>query len=284
MPTSKQSSTSSKRRTSAVKKPKNAATNKSPQPRAKKRADQYDSGNYNYLKYWDGRDYEHAAEELAIRRLLKGRRFKHAVDIGGGYGRLCVLLEEFSDKVTLAEPSKTQLDIAKDYLQEYPEIDRKLMQADDLKFDENSVDLVTMIRVMHHLPDPSKEFAEIARVLHKDGYLVLEIANYAHGRNRIKHALKGQKLPVQPVDIRSEENQRADEVAFVNHNPKTVVKQLAHAGLKAEKVLSVSNLRSPGLKKVMPMSIMVNVERLLQPALAKTYFGPSVFLLVRRVK
>jgi ubiquinone/menaquinone biosynthesis C-methylase UbiE len=261
---------------------RSASTHQKRQP--KKRADQYDSGDYNYLHYWDGRDYEHAAEELAIRRLIKGKSFSHAVDIGGGYGRLCVLLQEYATKVTLAEPSKTQLDIAADYLKDYPDIDRRLMQADDLKFNENSIDLVTMIRVMHHLPDPSKEFAEIARVLAKNGYLILEMANYAHARNRLKHALKGEKLPQQPVDIRSPENRRDDEVAFVNHNPKTVIKQLAHAGLKAEKVLSVSNLRSPGLKKVMPMTVMVGVERLLQPALAKSYFGPSVFLLVRRVK
>src|SRR5690606_23578868 len=98
------------------------------------------------------------------------------------------------------------------------------------------LDLVTMIRVMHHLPNPSTEFKELARVLSSDGYLILEIANYAHARNRVKHIVKGKSIPHDPVDIRSKENQREDEVAFVNHNPKTVAKQLAHAGLKVEKV------------------------------------------------
>jgi len=251
---------------------------------AKKKADQYDSGNYNYLKYWDGRDYEHASEELAIRRLLRGRHFKNAVDIGGGYGRLCILLKKYADAVTLAEPSQTQLDIAKDYLKDDPDVNQTKMQADDLKFKTNSMDLVTMVRVMHHLPDPQKEFSEIARVLHKDGYLILEVANYAHGRNRLKHALKGQKLPTKPVDIRSKKNRHDDEIAFVNHNPKTVIKQLAHAGLKVEKALSVSNLRSAKLKKIIPHAVMVSIERLLQSALSKTYFGPSVFFLVRGVK
>jgi ubiquinone/menaquinone biosynthesis C-methylase UbiE len=160
----------------------------------------------------------------------------------------------------------------------------KLTQADDLNFQDGELDLITMIRVMHHLPDPSPEFKELARVLSDDGYLVLEVANYAHGRNRIKHLLKGQKLPEDPVDIRSEENKRDEEIPFVNHNPKNVQKQLAHAGLKVEKVLSVSNLRSPGLKKIVPMGIMLGAERILQPILAKTYFGPSVFFLVRKAK
>lgn len=250
----------------------------------KKKADQYNDPNHNYLRYWDGRDYEHASEELAIRRLIGDKRFKHAADIGGGYGRLCVFLSAFADKVTLAEPSQQQLDIAKEFLKDSPDIDSKLMQADDLKFKDKSLDLITMIRVMHHLPDPKAEFAELARVLSDDGYLILEVANYAHGRNRIKHAIKGKKLPTEPVDIRSTENRRDDEIAFVNHNPKTVIKQLAHAGLKVEKTLSVSNLRSPGLKKVVPKKAMLALESALQPTLAKTYFGPSVFFLVKKAK
>ncbi len=257
----------------------------STKPRSKKKkADQYDSGNYNYLKYWDGRDYEHAAEQQAIKRLLRGREFDTAVDIGGGYGRLCILLQRYARNVTLAEPSQTQLDIAKKYLKKYPDISQKKMQADDLQFETNTVDLITMIRVMHHLPDPSKEFSEIARALRKDGYLVLEVANYAHARNRFKYLLKRKPLPLKPVDIRSKENQRDDEVAFVNHNPKTVIKQLAHAGLKVEKTLSVSNLRSPRLKAILPRWFMLKIEYILQPLLAKMYFGPSTFFLVRRVK
>lgn len=258
--------------------PKTAAKSK----KIKKRADQYNDPSHNYLQYWEGRDYENAAEHKAIRRLLKGKHFKHAVDIGGGYGRLCILLEDYADKVTLAEPSQQQLDIAAEFLKSHPEIERKLVQADDMTFKDSSVDLFTMIRVMHHLPDPSGEFSEIARVLSDDGYFILEIANYTHARNRVKYALKGQKLPTKPVDIRSPENQRDDEIPFVNHNPTTVRKQLAHAGLKVDRVLSVSNLRSPGLKKVMPRRLMLALEGAMQPTLANTYFGPSVFFLVRK--
>jgi SAM-dependent methyltransferase len=248
----------------------------------KKRADQYNDPKHNYLHYWDGRDYEHAAEEMAIKRLLGGKHFRNAVDVGGGYGRLCVLLENFADKVTLAEPSQQQLDIAKDFLKDHPEIDRKLLQADDLKFKNGEIDLLTMIRVMHHLPDPSREFAEIARVLADDGYAIIEVANYMHARNRLKHLLKGKKMPVEPVDIRSAQNRRQDEIPFVNHNPHTVMKQLAHAGLKVDRILSVSNLRSPGLKKIVPRRVMLAIEGIMQPTLASSFFGPSVFFLVRK--
>jgi SAM-dependent methyltransferase len=249
---------------------------------SKRKADQYNDPSHNYLKYWEGREYENAAEEIAIRRLLSGKHFKNAVDVGGGYGRLCVLLEEFADKVTLAEPSKQQLDIAKDFLKDHPEVDRKLLQAADLGFKDGSVDLLTMIRVMHHLPDPAPELSEISRVLSHDGYAIIEVANYAHARNRIKHLLKGKKLPHEPVDIRSAENRREGEIPFVNHNPETVIKQMAHAGLKVDRVLSVSNLRSTTLKRIVPKTAMLAIEKALQPTLAGSYFGPSVFFLVKK--
>lgn len=251
--------------------------------KTKKKADQYNDPNHNYLQYWDGRDYENAAEQIAIRRLLRGKHFGTAVDVGGGYGRLCLLLEEYADKVVLAEPSQQQLDIAKDFLKDHPEIDRKLMQADDMQFDDNSIDLLTMIRVMHHLPDPTNEFSEIARVLSKNGLAIIEVANYAHFRNRLKHLVKGTKIPLKPVDIRSKINQREDEIPFVNHNPKTVIRQFAHAGLRVETTLSVSNLRSPALKKRVPHKVMLALEKSLQAPLSSMYFGPSVFFLVRKI-
>ncbi|HYH36139.1 MAG TPA: class I SAM-dependent methyltransferase [Candidatus Saccharimonadales bacterium] len=261
---------------------KTAPNKVAPKRKAKKKADQYNDPKHNYLHYWDGRQYEHLAEEIAISKLLRGKRFQNAVDVGGGYGRLCVQLENYAEHVTLAEPSQQQLDIAADFLKDHPEIDRKLMQADDLKFEDGSIDLLTMIRVMHHLPDPSTEFKEIARVLSPDGCAVIEVANYLHIRNRVRHLAKRERMPVKPVDIRSAANRRADEIAFVNHNPSTVIRQLEHAGLRVEATLSVSNLRSVRLKRIMPRELMLGAERVLQRPLATIYFGPSIFFLVRK--
>ncbi len=269
--------------TSKVKAPKKVVVKKTVRPEVR-RADQYNDPKHNYRDYWEGREYEDAAERMAFKRLLEGKHFKHAVDVGGGYGRLCIFLENYADKVTLAEPSQQQLDIAKDYLKDHPEIERILLQAGDLKFPDKSVDLLTTVRIWHHIPDPAAELKEIARVLADDGYFVMEFANYTHFRNRVKFLLKRKKLPVNPVDIRSIENRNENELPFVNHNPKTLIKQLAHAGLRVESVLSVSNLRSPGLKKIVPKSIMLYVERMMQKPFASMYFGPSVFFLIRKAK
>lgn len=248
-----------------------------------KKADQYNDPKHNYLRYWDGRDYEQAAEEIAIRRLLKDKKFKKAVDVGGGYGRLSVVLRDFADNVVLAEPSQQQLDIAKDFLKDKPKVDMKLAQAEKLPFSDGEFDLAMVVRVIHHLPNPVPAFEEIHRVLQKDGYFMIEFANYGNFKNRLKHAAKFKLLPVDPVDIRSDHNKRDDEIPFVNHNPKTVRRQLAQCGFKLENVLSVSNFRSPTLKKILPKSVLVQLEKLAQKPLAKAYFGPSTVYLLRKV-
>lgn len=248
-----------------------------------KKADQYNDDNHNYLRYWDGRDYEQAAEEIMINRMLTGKKFKHAVDVGGGYGRLSVVLKQFANKVTLAEPSAQQIEISKEFLRGKPAVDVKLAQAEKLPFKDGEVDLVMVVRVIHHLPNPLPAFKEIHRVLEKDGYFLIEFANYANFKNRIKYAVKMKKLPVDPVDIRSAHNKRDDEIPFVNHNPKTVRHQLAQSGFKLERTLSVSNFRSPTAKKIIPKSLLVKMEKALQQPLAKTYFGPSTVYLLRKV-
>ena len=246
------------------------------------KADQYDDPSFNYQRYWDGRDYEHASEELAIRRILRGRHFGTAADIGGGFGRLCPVLEDYADSVTLTDPSRQQLDMADEFLKNHPKIQRRLMQVEHLEFPDHSIDLATMIRVMHHLPDPTAGLAEIARILSDDGCAIIEVANYSHFRNRVKHLIRGTQLPTEPVDIRSAAKRRDDVIPFVNHNPHTVIRQLGAAGLQVVATLSVSNLRSARLKKLLPVKVMLATERLLQGPLAPLYFGPSVFFLVRR--
>jgi ubiquinone/menaquinone biosynthesis C-methylase UbiE len=193
------------------------------------------------------------------------------------------VLRKYADQVILAEPSQQQLDISKEFLKGKPKVESVLAQAENLPFDDNSIDLAMVVRIIHHLPDPVPAFQEIHRVLKKDGYFLIEFANYVNFKNRVKHAVKLQKMPTEPVDIRSEENKIEGEIPFVNHNPKTVRKQLAQTGFKLEKTLSVSNFRSPTLKKVLPKSALVKMEKAVQKPLAKTYFGPSTVFLLRKV-
>ena len=256
-----------------------AATPEEPKP-SRKVANQYERG-YDYTQYWNDRDYENAAEQIAIRRLLGTRRFRHAADIGGGFGRLCLLLCEYADKVTLAEPARSQLEAAKGVLKG-TDVEQLQMQADRLLFEDGSLDLITMVRVMHHLPEPSEEFAEISRVLAADGVAIIEVANYGHFVNRMKHKRAKKPLPVEPVNIRSDNSDEPDAIAFVNHNIDTVLGQLREAGLVLDEKLSVSNLRSQQLKKVLPHKVMLAIEKATQKRLARKNLGPSIFLKLKK--
>ena len=242
---------------------------------------QYDDTDVNYLSYWTARRYEHRAEVMALSRLLGGRRFGHAVDVGGGYGRLTAVLYNYADRVSLVDPSHRQLQAAERYLARYRSVDKRLIDAAHLDFEDASVDLAVMVRVLHHLAHPGNELSEIARILKVGGYAIIEAANVLHAVNRIRYWRNGQRIPLTPVDIRSEANRRPGLIPFVNH-PVTLTRQLAACGLRVKRVLSVSNLRHPALKRVMPERLMIAAEYALQVPLAPLHFGPSLFFMASK--
>lgn len=247
------------------------------------KADFYDDDpKYDYTKYWLGREYENAAEESALSSLLKGKHFKSAVDIGGGYGRLCPFLQHFAENVTLVEPSKKQRQLGKEFLRD-KDVAIVSGTSEKTTLESNSVDLITMIRVMHHLPNPSKTFKELHRVLSDDGLLVLEVANSKNFKSRIKRLGKGSRTPLEPVDIKTNSTTDVDlESPFVNHNPTRIREQLRSAGFEQLSTRSVSNFRSPTLKKILPRSVLIGLERATQATLAPIEFGPSLFILLRK--
>jgi SAM-dependent methyltransferase len=242
----------------------------------------YDDQSLNYQDYWTSRNYEHDAEVMAVRRLLRGRTFEHAVDIGGGYGRLSVVLTDFAGRVTLADASQQQLDLARRFLCGHPRITCVRMDAAQLQIADESADLVSMIRILHHLPDPAAELRELYRILRPGGYALIEVANLAHAINRVRYLVRRRPIPLTAVDIRPEALRGQDGIPFVNHHPATIVGQLQATGLRLERMLSVSNLRHRALTRWIPRHALLAMERTLQERLAPLYFGPSLFMLLRK--
>jgi ubiquinone/menaquinone biosynthesis C-methylase UbiE len=241
------------------------------------RSDYYDDPAFNYAHWWVGREYEHRSEVIAIRRLLAGMRFGHAVDVGGGFGRLSVVLAEFADAVTLTDSSRQQLEMSRDYLARHPSISSRQMIASKLEFQNASIDLVAMVRVMHHLPEPAPVLAEISRILRPGGYAVIEVANSAHAMNRVRSMIRREQIPASAREIGSR-----GLIPFVNHHPETVARQFADASLHIRRRLSVSNLRHPAIKKVVPGKALLAIESAAQERVAGTYFGPSMFFLLQK--
>jgi ubiquinone/menaquinone biosynthesis C-methylase UbiE len=242
----------------------------------------YDDSLFSYPDYWIGRDYEHTSEILALKRLLNNQHYGFAADIGGGYGRLIPLLQTHAGKISLVEPSFKQRQQAKNYLDPRAKISIISGTAQRTGLKNNSQDLVIIIRVMHHLPQPQPVFRELHRILKPGGKLILEYANSHHFKARLISILNGQSLLLTPIEKRSLKNIKKHTISFLNHSPDSIQKLLSKSGFTINTVLSVSNLRSPILKKIIPSSILINLERILQPILGKIYFGPSIFILASK--
>jgi SAM-dependent methyltransferase len=241
----------------------------------------YNDPLFNYAQFWSGRDYEHQSEISAVRRLLAGHRYTHAADIGGGFGRLAIVLTEYADRVTLVDPSTQQLSLSREMFPGDP-FERKLAEAAKLPFADASLDLVVMVRVLHHLPDPDNELSELGRVLRPGGQAIVEAANSAHAGRRLAAFLRGQRVPATPVDIRSADSRARGTAPYVNHHPRTITRQLAAAGLNVRQTLSVSNFRHPLAKALVPPRALLAAERAAQRPLAGLHFGPSLFLLLEK--
>lgn len=237
-----------------------------------------DDPDYDYRRFWTGREYEHAAEEVALRRLLGRDHVARAVDVGGGYGRLSKLLARYADSVVLVDPSRHQLRLAADYLRAESRVECRHADAANLLLPDASVDLLLLVRVLHHVPDPRAAFTEFARVLTPGGKLVLEFANGANVINRLRLRLRGRSVPAEPISVAVASSGTDTKIPYVTHSPHRVLDQLRAAGFEVDAVLSVSNLRSARLKRLLPLPVMVAVERLLQPVLGPFWFGPSIWL------
>jgi len=59
--------------------------------------------------------------------------------------------------------------------------------------------------------------------------------------------------------------------------------KLKNLGMKIITIRSVSNLRSGRIKGLLPLEILLWLERHLQVPLAKIHFGPSMFILAKKI-
>ena len=234
----------------------------------------YDDPDFSYQDYWKNRDYEHQCEILAIQNLLDSQHFNNAVDIGGGFGRLSQLISKYCRKTVLVEPSAKQRALAKKLLKD-TKIKVLAGLSDKTKLEDSSVDLAVLVRVMHHLPDLNSTLAEVHRILKPDGVAIIEFASSLNLKSRIIGWLSGKPILPVPLDRRRMANIRQGSIPFVNHHPITFQKTLIRNGFSIQKILSVSNFRGMPIKSLW-------LEKILQPALGKLYFGPSIFILAKK--
>lgn len=241
---------------------------------------------YDYVGYWENRSFEDNCERLALEKLLvKIPEKKILVDIGGGFGRLASSYLPFFKKCLIIDPSVNLLKKGKEIYKREQKISFSLGSLPKLDLGDNSADCALLIRVVHHLKDPLPSFKEINRILKPKGFFIVEFANKIHFLTRLNFYCKGNLLfcrDKKPVDRRSEKSIKEKMITFVNHHPQSIAAKLEQSDFKIKEILSVSNLRSPLLKKILPKRLMLFIESHLQGPLAKVFFGPSIFILAQK--
>jgi len=243
---------------------------------------------YDYATYWQGRDYEHGSEVVALKEFLaRIPRIDRFLDLGAGFGRLTPYYVHRSKRVVLADPSARLLKEARKRLHEpNVRIVHTGVENCSKKFKSSSFDAVMVVRVLHHLESIDEVFDTIAKLVKKGGYLILEYPNKLHFKAIAKRILCGDlTFPIEifPADRSSERSKKTKCLPFYNYHPDDIRTSLERHGFKLVDKRSVSNVRSSWIKKHLPLDFLMKFEKFLQKPLATINFGPSMFILAKRV-
>ena len=243
---------------------------------------------YDYPSYWDDREYEHKAEYYAIRTLLdKIPNIKTIIEIGAGYGRLFSSFSYRAKKIILSDPSASSLSLARKKTRNNKKAIFIQSSLENLpnQLRGGTADLVIMVRVLHHIKDTQEAFKIVAKLLKENGFFILEFANKGHIKATLREFYKGNltfPLDIFPIDKRGKRSIKNKALPFINYHPDEIVEQLKNAGFTIIEKLSVSNIRSTFLKKIITTATLIDIEKFLQKPLSHINFGPSIFILAKK--
>ncbi len=248
-------------------------------------SDFYD--NYDYTSFWNGRNYENGADEIAVLRLLsiiaKDKSIAHLnfIDMGCGPGRMVHLYEKLWKEITLLDSSIDQLKEAQEKIKDKKKSKIVLANVQKTTLQDEHYDATLCLRVFHYISNPEEVFKEMNRILKPGGYLILEIPNKLNFKNRIRSIfVKRQKDAASDNQIIK--SGQEDNLIFVNHNPKDISALLKLSNFEVVEFLSVSNFRSTFVKKIFPISFLLFIEKFIQKIFAFFWFGPSIYFLARK--
>jgi ArsR family transcriptional regulator len=94
-------------------------------------------------------------------------------DLGCGTGQLTAALAPFVRHVIAVDASAAMLQAAKKRLHGFENVELRRGDLEELPIDEGRLDAATLGLVLHHLPEPGRALADVARVLKPRGRLLI---------------------------------------------------------------------------------------------------------------
>ena len=94
-------------------------------------------------------------------------------DLGCGTGQVSTALAPFVERVIAVDSSAAMLQAAKKRLQGFGNVDLRRGELEALPVDDAKLDAATLMLVLHHVPEPRRALAEVARVLKPHGQAVV---------------------------------------------------------------------------------------------------------------
>jgi len=94
-------------------------------------------------------------------------------DLGCGTGQVSAALAPFVQRIVAVDGSAAMLQAAKRRLHDVNNVDLRRGDLEALPVDDGRLDAATLMLVLHHITDPAKALAEVARVLKRGGRLVV---------------------------------------------------------------------------------------------------------------
>ncbi len=230
----------------------------------------YEGSTYRVEFWTDARAFEDLAERHALHALLPpgGARL---IEIGAGFGRLADLYAGYA-QVILVEPALSMLRQAQERLGHDPRFVFVRANVYDLPLQDQTLDTVVMVRVLHHLVDVPQALAELRRIARPGGAFVLEFANKRNLKSILRFALRRQTWsPFAP-----------EPYEFVPLNfdfhPAWVSQQLQRAGFHVQREVSVSHFRAGFFKRRWSAARLAALDGWLQRYASGLKLAPSIFV------
>jgi ubiquinone/menaquinone biosynthesis C-methylase UbiE len=243
----------------------------------------YDFFDYDYAQYWKVRQYEDCAEKHLLEKIFNNKKGKWFIDIGGSYGRLTpTYYNSYTNPIVLDYSLKTLQKNYSTIKKQFPNVEMIAANAYHMPFRENMFDGGLMVRVLHHISEPTVYFNELKRIMHNDSSYVQEFANKVN----LKASLRAifhlnfkffSKEPYQqPTSKNFEGTKTGEEALFFNYHPSFVSGALKNIGFEIQNKFGCSYLRFQGLKKILGDQNMLKIEYFLQKQLKTSNIPPSI--------